>query len=60
MPDGWLPLDQAAKALGVARQTVLQKVQRGQVNAVYVTAGRRKGLPIQVESDQPGLFATPR
>ena len=27
VPDGWLPLDQAAKALRVARQTVLHKVQ---------------------------------
>ena len=58
VPDGWLPLDQAAKTLGMARQTVLHKVQNGQINAVYVTAGRRKGLRIQVEHDQPGLFAT--
>ena len=27
VPDGWLPLDQAAKVLGVSRQTVLHKVQ---------------------------------
>jgi excisionase family DNA binding protein len=59
VPDGWLPLGQAAKALGMARQTVLHKVQRGQLNAVYVTTGRRKGLRIQVERDQPGLFDTP-
>jgi len=60
VPDGWLPLGRAAQVLGMARQTVLQKVQRGQVNAVYVTTGRRKGLRIQVEHDQPGLFDTPR
>jgi len=59
VPDGWLPLGRAAKALGMARQTVLHKVQRGQLNAVCVTAGRRKGLRIQVEHDQPGLFDTP-
>ena len=59
IPDGWLPLGQAATALGMARQTVLHKVQRGQLNAVYVTTGRRKGLRIQVERDQPGLFDTP-
>ena len=58
VPDGWLPLDQAAKVLGVARQTVLHKVQRGELNAVHVTNGRRKGLRIQVEHDQPGLFDT--
>jgi len=59
VPDGWLSLDHAAKVLGVARQTVLHKVQRGELAAVYVTAGRRKGLRIRVEHDQPGLFATP-
>ena len=58
-PDGWLPLDQAAKALGVARQTVLHKVQRGELAAVHVTSGRRKGLRIQAGHDQPGLFDTP-
>ena len=59
VPDGWLPLDQAAEVLGVARQTVLHKVQRGELNAVHVTSGRRKGLRIQVGRDQPGLFDTP-
>jgi len=42
-PDGWLGLDEAAKALGVARQTVLHKVQRGELQAVHVNRGRRKG-----------------
>jgi DNA invertase Pin-like site-specific DNA recombinase len=55
-PDGWLPLAQAARALGVARQTVLHKVQRGELAAVYVHNGKRKGLRIQVKPDQTGLF----
>jgi DNA invertase Pin-like site-specific DNA recombinase len=55
-PDGWLPLTQAAEALGVARQTVLHKVQRGDLAAVYVHNGKRKGLRIQVKPDQVGLF----
>ena len=58
VPDGWLPLDQAARALGVARQTVLHKVQRGELAAVHVNRGKRKGLRIQVEPASPGLFAT--
>jgi DNA invertase Pin-like site-specific DNA recombinase len=58
-PDGWLPLSQAASHLGVARQTVLNKVQRGELNAVYLTRGRRKGLRIQVRCGQAGLFDTP-
>ena len=55
-PDGWLPLTQAAQALSVARQTVLHKVQRGELAAVYVHNGKRKGLRIQVKPDQTGLF----
>jgi excisionase family DNA binding protein len=60
IPDGWLPLDQAASALGIARQTVLHKVQRGELDAVLVNRGQRQGLRIQVKHDQPGLFDTPR
>jgi len=55
-PDGWLPLSQAAKALGVARQTVLHKVQRNELAAVYVHNGKRKGLRIQVKPTETGLF----
>jgi excisionase family DNA binding protein len=57
-PEGWLSLDDAAKALGVARQTVLHKIQCGQLQAVHVNRGRRKGLRIQVKPDQTGLFDT--
>ena len=57
VPDGWLRLDDAARALGVARQTVLHKVQRGELKAVFVRKGRRKGLRIQVERDEVGLSA---
>ncbi len=55
-PDGWLPLAHAASALSLARQTVLHKVQRGELAAVYVHHGKRKGLRIQVKPDQAGLF----
>ena len=56
VPDGYLPLDDAAKHLGCARQTVLHKVQRGELAAVQVTTGRRKGLRIQVSGGATGLF----
>ena len=59
VPEGWIGLDQAAAALGMARQTVLHKVQRGQLQAVYVNRGHRKGLRIKVSSDQAGLFDQP-
>jgi DNA invertase Pin-like site-specific DNA recombinase len=55
-PDGWLPLTEAAEALGLARQTVLHKVQRGELTAVYVQHGKRKGLRIQAKPNQAGLF----
>ena len=59
VPEGWLNLADAAQALGVARQTVLHKVQRGELQAVHVTHGRRKGLRINVNPDQAGLFDQP-
>ena len=58
IPDGWLSLDDAAAALAVARQTVLHKVQRGELRAVHVNRGRRKGLRIQVKPEQAALFDT--
>jgi excisionase family DNA binding protein len=57
VPDGFVPLADAAKALGIARQTVLHKVQRGELEAVQVTKGRRKGFRIQVPGGEAGLFA---
>ena len=56
VPDGYLPLDEAAKRLSCARQTVLHKVQRGELDAVQVTTGRRKGLRIKVSGAANGLF----
>lgn len=56
VPDGYLPLNIAAQRLGVARQTVLHQVQRGQRHAVHVTSGQRKGLRIQVLASEAGLF----
>jgi hypothetical protein len=44
--------------LGVSRQTVLQRVKRGELEAMLVTSGRRKGLRIKVVDDQPSLFAS--
>ncbi len=55
-PDGWLALHHASRALGVSRQTVLQKVKRGELRAVLTRTGRRKGLRIEVPTPQDGLF----
>ena len=55
-PPGWLPMLEATHALGVTRQTVLQRVKRGELEAVHVRSGRRKGLRIKVNQPEPGLF----
>jgi DNA invertase Pin-like site-specific DNA recombinase/predicted DNA-binding transcriptional regulator AlpA len=56
-PDGYVVMQEATKLLGVSRQTVLQRVKRGELDAVLVHRGRRKGLRIKVLDDQPSLFA---
>ena len=55
-PDGYVPMFEATRLLGVSRQTVLQRVKRGELKAVHVRLGRRKGLRIQVPDTVPGLF----
>ncbi len=55
-PPGYLPMLETTMKLGVSRQTVLQRVKRGELEALLVTRGRRKGLRIKVVDDQPGLF----
>jgi len=54
---GFLPMREAIRALGVSRQTVLQRVKRGELEAVHVTRGRQKGLRIKVIARQGELFA---
>ena len=56
-PPGWLPMWEAMKALGVSRQTVLQRVKRGQLRAVHVHRGRQPGLRIEVPRPMDALFA---
>ena len=54
--EGFLPMREAMRALGVSRQTVLQRVKRGELEAVHVTRGRQKGLRIKVLARQTELF----
>jgi hypothetical protein len=55
-PDGWLPMLEATLALGVSRQTVMQRVKRGELRAVHMRTGRRKGLRIEVPTPANTLF----
>ncbi len=55
-PPEFLPMLEATLKLGVSRQTVLQRVKRGELEALLVRQGRRKGLRIKVIDPQPQLF----
>jgi DNA invertase Pin-like site-specific DNA recombinase len=48
IPDGWVGLDDAARVLGVVRQTVLDRISRGELRAVHSNRGRRRGLAIDI------------
>ena len=55
-PEGYVPMQVATKRLGVTRQTVLQRVKRGELEAVHVRRGKKRGLRIKVIKDLPDLF----
>jgi excisionase family DNA binding protein len=54
--DGFITMREAMRALSVSRQTVLQRVKRGELEAVHVIRGKQKGLRIKMMDRQPGLF----
>lgn len=54
--EGFMPIREAMSTLGVSRQTVLQRVKRGELEAVHTTRGKKKGLWIKSIDQQPGLF----
>lgn len=56
IPPGYLPMLETTRRLGVSRQTVLQRVKRGELDAVHVRHGKRKGLCIKVIGTDPDLF----
>ena len=58
-PSGYVTMREAIRILGVSRQTVWNRVKRGELDSVHVRRGRRKGLRIRVVDDQPGLFEQP-
>jgi hypothetical protein len=55
-PRDYLPMLETTLKLGVSRQTALQRVKRGELAAVLVRQGRRKGLRIKVVDQHPALF----
>jgi len=55
-PEGYVSMLEAKNILGVSRQTVLQRVKRGELSAVHVRCGKQKGLRIKVLDNQLSLF----
>jgi predicted DNA-binding transcriptional regulator AlpA len=55
-PPEFLPMMEATMKLGVSRQTVLQRVKRGELEAVLVREGRRKGLRIKMVDQELERF----
>lgn len=55
-PPGYVSMFEAMQRLGVTRQTVLQRVKRGELDAIHIRAGRKKALRIKVIVNQPDLF----
>jgi excisionase family DNA binding protein len=55
-PQGSLTMYQTMRRLGVSRQTVWQRVKRGEIEAIHVRRGRKKGLRLKLNCSQPDLF----
>jgi excisionase family DNA binding protein len=55
-PEGYVTMQEATQRLGVSRQTVLQRVKRGELDAVHVHRGRKKGIRIRVIDKQIDLL----
>jgi len=59
VPPGYVTVFQAMRLLGVSRQTIVQRVKRGELTVVHVSRGKQKGLRIRVLDNQPQLFEQP-
>jgi hypothetical protein len=58
-PPDYVPVVDAMRRLGISRQTVWQRVKRGELEALHVRKGQRKGLRIRVVDPPTGLFDQP-
>jgi hypothetical protein len=53
-----MPLNEAASVLGCTKQTVLNRMRSGKLDAIYVCQGKRQGYRFFVGHDktEPDLF----
>jgi len=55
-PPDYVSVVEAKRRLGVSRQTLWQRVKRGELDALHIRQGQRKGLRIRVVDPAPDLF----
>ena len=55
-PPDYVPVVDVMRRLGLSRQTVWQREKRGELEALHVRQGQRKGLRIKVVDPPTGLF----
>jgi DNA invertase Pin-like site-specific DNA recombinase/predicted DNA-binding transcriptional regulator AlpA len=55
-PEGYLTMYQTMRQLGISRQAVWQRVKRGEIEAIHVRRGRKKGLRLKLIRSQRDLF----
>ena len=55
-PEGYVSMLEATQLLGVSRQTILQRVKRGELKAVHLRDKRKNNLRIQIPMAIPDLF----
>jgi DNA invertase Pin-like site-specific DNA recombinase len=58
-PPDYVPVVDAMRRLGISRQTVWQRVKHGELEALHVRQGQRKGLRIKIVDSPNGLFDQP-
>jgi transposase-like protein len=56
VPAGYVRLAEAAAQTGLARQTILNQIRRGDRDAIHVTQGQRRGLRVQLHPQEQGLL----
>lgn len=54
--DDFVTMQEATRIIGVTRQTVLQRVKRGELESAHITKGGKTGLRIKIVDRQPNLF----
>lgn len=49
--EGYVPMIKATQLLGVTRQTIMQRVKRGELHAVHIRSGKANALRIKVVTE---------